>query len=149
MENASKALLIAGGMLLFILVASLAIYIWGRVGSETSEFYNKLEQSEIEEFNQKFYRFQAVYDETGKYLNPLKIHDVVSIINLAKDANESGRMNITVKVTIDGTEVQNEDTKELLKNVYRSERQYSLDGINGIHYNDLGIIDKVELVSIP
>ena len=39
MENASKALLIAGGMLLLILVASFATLLFRRMGSQTSEFY--------------------------------------------------------------------------------------------------------------
>ena len=94
MENASKALLIAGAMLLLILVLTFSVYLVRRIGGQTSELYSDMEQSKIDEFNQKFFNYDGrgtKKDSEGKWINPLTIQDVVSIINLAKDNNQNGR----------------------------------------------------------
>ena len=75
MENASKALLIAGGVLLLILVLSFATFLIVKIGAQTSEFYKEMDETEIYEFNQKFFNYEG---------NKLNIQDVVSIINPVK-----------------------------------------------------------------
>ncbi len=94
MENASKALLIAGGMLLVIMVFSFATYLFGRIGSQTSEFYNEMTDTEIYEFNQQFFNYEG----------DINIQDVVSIINLAKDSNERGKAPVTIVVKLNGSD---------------------------------------------
>ena len=96
MENASKALLIAGGMLLLILVASFATLLFRRMGSQTSEFYKDMSDTEIYEFNQQFFNYEN---------KELRIQDVVSIINLAKDANDRERAPVTLEVNFLGNKV--------------------------------------------
>lgn len=98
MENASKALLIAGAMLLTILLATLAIYIFNTFGGQTAGLYDKLEQSDIDSFNQKFLQYED---------KELRIQDVVSIINLAKDNNNSNRLPVKVKVMEDENDLVN------------------------------------------
>ncbi len=98
MENASKALLIAGAMLLTVLLATLAIYIFNGIGGQTAGLYDKLEQSDIDSFNHKFLQFED---------KELRVHDVVSIINLAKDNNDSNKLPVKVKVIEDGNDLTN------------------------------------------
>ena len=93
MENASKALLIAGGMLLLIALLTFAIYTFNKMGKSTSEFYAEMSDTEINEYNQQF--FQYDYDMFNKKIT---IQDVVSIINLVIDNNEKG---IFPKITIE------------------------------------------------
>lgn len=93
MENASKALLIAGGMLLLILVMSLAAYIFKQLGSQTSTFYRDMSDTEIFEYNQQFFNFE------GK---ELRIQDVITIINLAKDSNKRELVPTTIQVYFPG-----------------------------------------------
>lgn len=95
MENASKALLIAAGMLLVVLVLTFMIMVFTRMASQTSDIYANLEQSDIDEFNQKFFKYE--------YKKELTIQDVVSIINLAKESNEKGKMPVKVEVIINAT----------------------------------------------
>ena len=95
MENASKALLIAGGMLLLILVASFATLLFRRMGSQTSEFYKDMSDTEIFEFNQQFFNYEG---------SNLRIQDVVSIINLARDANKREVVPVIVKVYFQGND---------------------------------------------
>lgn len=105
MENASKAIIIAGGFLLMIMALSLAMFIFRNIGNSTSEYYEQLEQSDIDEFNQKFTKYDEKKD--------LTIQDVISIVNLAKDNNETGKMSLEVIVTLDERELQNETEDEL------------------------------------
>lgn len=105
MENASKALLIAGAMLILMLVLTVGIYFTRRMSYQTSEIYKALEQSDIDELNQKFY----VYEGREIY-----IQDVVSIINLAKNINEKKKIPTTINVEIpenvlDGIEIKDEN----------------------------------------
>lgn len=107
MENASKALLIAGTMILVILILTLMIYIFRTMGGQTSEMYNELQESEISEFNQKFFNYD------GK--KNLRIQDVVSIINLAKDNNVTQKFPVTINVTLNGNPVQDKTQDEIQK----------------------------------
>ena len=131
MENASKALLIAGAMLLLILVLTFSVYFVRKIGGQTSELYGDLEQSKIDEFNQKFLSYNGrgtKKDDDGNWINPLTTQDVVSIINLAKDNNENQKYPVIVKVKIDGNEKQdisNNEIKEMLSNQENMNAKYS------------------------
>ncbi len=107
MENASKAIIIAGGFLLMIMALSLAMFIFRNIGNSTSEYYEQLEQSDIDEFNQKFTKYEN--------RNDLTIQDVVSIINLARDNNKTGKMSLEVSVKLNGEklDLDNESEEEL------------------------------------
>ena len=88
MENASKALLIAGGVLIAILILTLFAYLFGQMAENTSNIYNTIEQSEIAEFNQKFinYEGRGIGELSDK---PLTVQDVATLINLAQDNNKN------------------------------------------------------------
>lgn len=78
MENASKALIMAGSMLLAMLIVSLLIMGWNRI----SDYNKKEEESEtleqIAEFNKEFesYNKKIVYG-----------YEIVSLNNLINDTN--------------------------------------------------------------
>ena len=105
MENASKALIIAGGVLIVILVLTLFAYINTKMGSGTSNLYSKLEDRNITEFNQKFLN----YDEN----NHLRIQEVVSLINMAKNANINNNIGAHVDVLVDNASYLDKTTDEL------------------------------------
>ena len=104
MENASKALLIAGGILLMILVLSFATYFFRRMAEDSSEVYRNMEESEIAEFNQKF----LIYNGRTN----LNVHDVVTILNLAYDCNKKGDFPVIVNVLLNGNPVQDKANDE-------------------------------------
>ena len=125
MENASKALLIAGAMLLTILLSTLAIYVFNIFGEQTSRLYDKLEESDIDSFNQQFFQYEnrnITQDEDGKWHGALKIQDVVSIINFAKDNNSTNEIPVKVKVNSSdlGTDLQNKTADELNVMLYNN-----------------------------
>lgn len=105
MENASKALIIAGGVLIVILVLTLFAYINTKMGSGTSNLYSRLEDHNITEFNQKFLN----YDEN----NHLRIQEVVSLINMAKNANINNNIGAHVDVLVDNASYLDKTTDDL------------------------------------
>lgn len=121
MENASKALIIAGGVLIMILLFTLATYLYKGMASQTSEFYSKLEQSDIDEFNHKFLKFngRGTIDAEGHSVDPLNIQEVVTIINSAKDSNETKKMPVTVTVKLDTTPNMENKTKDELNTLLK------------------------------
>lgn len=130
MENASKALLIAGGVLLLILVLSFATFLIVKIGAQTSEFYKEMDETEIYEFNQKFFNYEG---------NKLNIQDVVSIINLAKDTNQRGKVPVTIEVNFNGShlELENVDTGGMLAtelNNSKTEYTCSVDYADNSNY---------------
>lgn len=121
MENASKALLIAGGMLLFMLVLSFAVYLFRRVGFQSSEFYSEMRESDVSEFNQQFFKYD------GK--NDLTIQDVVSVINLARNSDQNQKIAVKVKIDLElkstKFDAETGNVSELLANSQNYKQTYS------------------------
>ena len=68
MENASKALLMAGGVLIGVLIISLAVYLFADFGSTSAEVNAQNAQKQITAFNSKFTAYEGYKDEqTGEY----------------------------------------------------------------------------------
>ena len=78
MENASKALLMAGGMLLAILLVSLLLYAWGLFSKYQSSQDSLAEIEDTAKFNEQF----TAYDR-----NDVKGYELVSLINKVVDYN--------------------------------------------------------------
>ncbi len=103
MENASKALLMAGGVLLAMLVATLFVYAFTTMGDSSRDVMKVWSREEIQSFNQKFYDYEGRSD--------LRVQDVVTIINIANDNNDENNTDslqtiVTVKLKLNnGTEV--------------------------------------------
>ena len=51
MDNASKALIIAGGMLIAIMVASLFVYLFTSYGKYADDMYDKINRRQITQAN--------------------------------------------------------------------------------------------------
>lgn len=105
MENATKALLIAGGVLIAILIISVLVVTLQKAGNVSKSYDKSVSQEEIKKFNVNF----------TKYLGQdLTIHQVVTICNFAyKDG--------THKVKVNGSEdnpYTNDKIKENLDNKY-------------------------------
>lgn len=84
MENASKALFIAAGVLIGILIVSLAVYLIVSFGSTSAEIHKQNIEQQISQFNNKF-----IYYE-GK---DCTIYDVVTVANLATENNKYYELN--------------------------------------------------------
>lgn len=80
MENAARALTMAAGVLIGIMIISIAVYLFTSLGNTSSEIYSKVEQTKIDKFNSQFLKYYR--------LDTCTAHDIVSIANLAKNSNE-------------------------------------------------------------
>ncbi len=93
MENASKALLMAAGVLIGLLVISLAVYLFVSFGMTSAEIHKEQQEQQLEQFNVQFTSY------VGK--EGLTIYDVVTVANLATENNKN--YELTKKVA-DGTD---------------------------------------------
>lgn len=77
MENATKALLIAGTVLIAIVMTSIAVYLHSLYSQQTKEYNATISAVELEKFNSNF----DVY--IGR--NNVSAQEIVTIVNLAKE----------------------------------------------------------------
>lgn len=93
MENASKALIMAGGVLIGIVLFSILVYAFRYSGNFAKQYDDKLAQQDITKFNEQFLSFEGRKDVT--------IHEIISLINLSENYNEK-EGSLVVDVMIDG-----------------------------------------------
>lgn len=124
MENASKALLMAAGVLLGLMIISLAVLLFTNFGGTSSQIHDNIEQNQISQFNSQFTQY------IGK--NNVTIYDVISMANLATENNKYYEFSRTanmptgndnyITVILDGTRIEygTEETNENITSEYNS-----------------------------
>lgn len=119
MENASKALMMAAGVLIGLMILSLAVYLITSFGSASAEAHRTNERNRINEFNTQFTQYEGRQDIT--------IHDIVTVVNLARSNNETYDLSsqtsnnsnyyitVNAKIASDGykANMQDLETKDL------------------------------------
>lgn len=111
MENASKALIIAGAILLAILLISLGIMIFNQAQDTVTN--SGMTEAELTAFNNKFLKYEG--KQKGTMVKSM-MQDV-----MANNANASD--SHTVTVTLNGTPIT--DTSDILTNkTYTVTMQY-------------------------
>lgn len=100
MENASKALIIAGAILLSILLISLGIMIFNQASDVTNN--NGLDEATITTFNSKFTKYEGV--KKGS-----EVRSLIQEIN-ASNATEQNLNSQDRQVTISGAGISNDKT---------------------------------------
>lgn len=93
MENASKALIIAGAILLSILIIALGMFILNKATS-SADVSTALTENEIQAFNKKFENY------SGEQLGS----NVISLISVARSAKSASKdtgvnANLSLKIT--------------------------------------------------
>lgn len=77
MENVSKALFIAGGVLIALVIISIGVGLHLTFSSNTEEYNQSISSVEVQKFNSNF----NVY--IGR--NDIKVHEIVSAVNMSKE----------------------------------------------------------------
>ena len=85
MYNSSKALLIAAGVIIGVLILSVGVVLFAMFGNSSKDIINKLEEAKVTEYNNNFYKY---YGE-GVIITA---HDIVTITNFARKANKEGQV---------------------------------------------------------
>jgi len=102
MENATNALLIAGGILITIIVISLGVGLYTMFSNQAKEYSQIMDNTEIQKFNSSFDVYVGREDITAQ--------EIVSVINLAKEYD--GRIKIIVNI---GMEEKIKTSEDFLK----------------------------------
>ena len=105
MENASKALLMAGAILIGIIVLGAFSFLFIRASDFASSYEEDIAEQEVIEFNVAFEEYLGRKNLTG--------HDVLTVINLANDYNERVSLD-AITVVIDNRIVNNLDLTTIL-----------------------------------
>ena len=143
MENASKALIMAAGVLIGILILSLAVYLFATFGAGSAQVHSEIEQDRINQFNAQFTSYEGKEEIT--------IYDIITVANLAKDNNEyyslssatNSNYYITVSATLQGgTEsgLEKKDTaylQGLIEEETREDKLVDYIDENGVSYKGL------------
>lgn len=90
MENASKALLISGGILIAIVILAISTRLFKSASNVSKSYFEQQEASEIAQFNANFSKFTSagVQDENGKVTKQYAtIYDIISLANFAYNYN--------------------------------------------------------------
>ena len=106
MENASKALFIAGGVLLGILFATFVVYVATQMRETFGKYKEDLNRETIVEFNQQYQKYSQ---------KKLTYQDIASLINQAKNDNKKQEFPTTIKICMDsinGEDLVNKYTVE-------------------------------------
>ena len=82
MENATKALYIASGVLIGVMILSLGIMLFSSLQSYVAEYKNQIEFNELNSFNSKY----QVYADEGRTIT---IQDIVTVAGMAYEDNSS------------------------------------------------------------
>lgn len=129
MENASKALIMAGGVLIAIIIVSVIVLAFQRSGNVSADYSKSISREEISTFNANF----------TKYLDhDLTIHQVVTIYNFAKNNN-------TKQVNCDKTYTAT-DIKEELKQEKNLKKE-TIYKIQISSYDSEGFVEKISFSS--
>mgnify|MGYP005790451827 CR=1 FL=1 len=79
MENASKALIMAAGVLIGIMVLSIAVYLFATFGTRSAELHRQIDDDRLNQFNTQFTSYELN--------NEITIYDVITVANLATENN--------------------------------------------------------------
>lgn len=77
MENATKALLIAGTVLIAIIMVSVAVYLYSLYSDQAEQYSETITATELQKFNSKFDVYVGRENITAQ--------EIVSVVNLAKE----------------------------------------------------------------
>ena len=155
MENASKALIIAGGVLIGLLVISLAVYLFVDFGRTAADINNQNAEQQIVEFNSKFTKYESYKDNDGNWKTT--IYDIISLAGYAKENNEyyNESSDEQISVNIIGNPVKN--NIQQLSDYKSIMLQYMYDGsgttlrkfsCESISYNTKGKIKSINFKTV-
>ena len=118
MENATKAFMMAAGVLIGVLILSIAVYLFTIFSRNSEQVYKEMESNQVTQFNNQFLKYYGLIsrtyidEQTGKektVQEPIKctVHDIISLANLAYQnnvenqvANETGWNDSTSYIQI-------------------------------------------------
>ena len=137
MENATNALLMAGGILIGILILSLGAYLFVSFSGSVATMQSQIEQDQVNNFNAQFLKYDG--EDT------LTLYDVYTVAHLASDNNKKYEVNspgesnyITVSCNTKGNELEKIDgnnaitLEDCLNDIYTDSNPHVYVSVNRI-----------------
>lgn len=84
MENASKALLMAAGVLIGVMILALAVYLFISFGGTSAQIHDNIQKDQLAKFNTQFTNYETKASVT--------IYDIISVANLATENNKENQL---------------------------------------------------------
>lgn len=126
MENASKALLIAGTILIAILLIAMGVKLFNSTKGTTESVETTMNSTEVATFNSKFIQYLG----TNKTKS-----DVITLVKEIIASNESSDIRITVNVNnstlVNSTNIMNKAIQLSSTSKYTITAAYNNDGYVG------------------
>lgn len=91
MENAVKALYIAAGVLIVVMVLSLAAVLYASLQNYVEESNTQVKYNDINSFNSKYLNY--INYSNGVKQSDLTIQDVVTVANMAYENNQANEID--------------------------------------------------------
>lgn len=145
MENASKALIIAGAVLLAILILSIGVYLVNSFRGASDSYVSQLDATELSKYNSNFEVFVGRKDITAQ--------ELVTLINLTQQQERKTQIFLIERNTNIEISEYNEDKKnDILENnllIYsidpntNEEVVDNLYEFNAIEYDSEGRVSKI------
>lgn len=148
MENASKALLISGGVLIAILILTMGVYLFATYGQLGENYEKNLSSGEIRKFNSNFIQFEGRDNITAQ--------EIVTLYKFVKAYNEKNETSIDTFEVEDaiGSNVPNSSNMALTEeDLVKFIENNSNDSINNniiyfectkLEYNDdTGMVNEI------
>lgn len=146
MENASKALMMAGGVLIGVLIISLAVYLFADFGAKSASINAQNAEKQLASFNSKFTSYESLKDKEGKW--QITIYNIITVKGYAIENNNSydkDNDEERINVMIENVSILDKNDTELIQ-------EYGYDTSNGaikkfkcqgIQYNNRGKIKSI------
>jgi len=139
MENASKALIMAGGVLIGVLVISLAVYLFVSFGQTSAEINGENSQKQLTQFNSKFTSYE------GK--KNLTIYDAITVAGYANENNEyyDNDSNYIIIVNLDGRRIDNQlsNIERIIKTQNKKSEDLTVYKCEVIDYHENGRVKTI------
>ena len=150
MENASKALLIAGAILLCILIIAIGMFIYNSASSTITDSLTSLSTQEVEAFNNQFTSYEGV--QTGSNIRALMGRLIANADTYADEPAKIPALNVVatrtnatggtnVVVTTAGATQDYIDACGRVRNTVETKHEYYVI----INYQQNGLIDYVHI----
>lgn len=141
MENASKALLMAGGVLIGLLIITLAVYLFTSFGTTSAEVNKKNQEQQLVQFNTQYTTYLGRTD--------LTIYDVVTVansahennLNYAEVSNHETLYDIIVK--IENNRIDNKSQSEMDELIRANQTNIKYECTNVEYYDTTGRVSQV------
>lgn len=134
MENASKALLIAGGVLIALIILAMLLAMFNSMSNIQKEQEEQTKIEQIAAFNSEF----EAYNKKVMYGT-----DVITLINKVAENNKKYSTNNDYKITVilDGTVVTSSS------HLIGTDAERTIFTCTKTEYNTLGRLCKIEIVT--